>query len=296
MSTHLIDRLTRPILCRIVCLVSAFAFAVSLGGCSTLSNMLDKPSARVTGAHLSDLSLDSVGMVFDVEVSNPYSVALPLTDLAYKLSSSDKEFLSGKASLAAGGVSSIPAKGSKTLQLPATVTFQSLLAAVSSVKPGQVVPYKADMTLSADAPAVGPISLPISHTGQVPVPAVPDVQVTDVKWDKLSLTEAKATMKLDVTNTNQFAVDLSKLAYQLKLDDRDIASSSISKGLKFSPGGKQTLEVPLSFSPQQLGLAALDMLRGKGAGYRILGNIEGVTPFGPVTLPYDKQGKTTFTR
>ncbi len=270
--------------------------AASLGGCSTISGMLDKPSARVVGAHLNDLSLESAGMVFDVEVSNPYSVALPLTDLAYTLSSSDKQFLSGKANLAGGGVSSIPAKGSRTVQVPATVTFQALLAAVSGVKPGQVVPYKADMTLSADAPAVGPISLPISHKGELPVPAVPDVQVADVKWDKLSLTEAKATMKLDVTNTNQFAVDLSKLAYQLKLDDRDIASSSITKALKFTPGGKQSIEVPVSFSPQQLGLAAFDMLRGKGSGYRILGSLEGVTPFGPVTLPYDRQGKTSFTR
>ena len=126
-----------------------------LNSCKTLETVLsslDRPTARVTGVGFDQFTLESLGLVFNVEIQNPYAAPLPLVRLDYALASGgDGAFLQGAAPLAG----SIPAGSSKTIQLPATVTFSKLLETVSSVKPGDVVPYTAKLKLSVDAPGVG---------------------------------------------------------------------------------------------------------------------------------------------
>ena len=63
------------------CLLAASLLA-ALGGCAALDALnLQKPTARVAGVRLQDIDLSAVTMLFDVELENPYSVPLPLTNL-----------------------------------------------------------------------------------------------------------------------------------------------------------------------------------------------------------------------
>ncbi|QNN24818.1 LEA type 2 family protein [Planctomycetales bacterium ZRK34] len=265
---------------------------LATGGCETVQSVLNnspKPGASVAGVRLADLSLQKVDLLFDVDVSNPYSVPLPLTNLNYALASGGNEFLSGKADVAG----SVPAGGSKRVTVPATVTFVSLANTLGAVKPGSVLPYDAKMNLSVDAP-LGPVSLPIRKSGQLPVPAVPKVELASMQWKTLTLSEAAAVMKLNVENTNQFDIDLGKLGYALQLGGKSIAAGGVDKSVSFGKGQTREIEIPISFSPSNLGLAALNMLRGKGASYSIGGDMAVNTPFGPMNMPYQRSGQTTF--
>jgi len=261
-----------------------------LTGCGVMDALgLQKPTASVKGIQLQDIDLNAITMLFDVQVDNPYSVPLPLVNLDYGLASRDKPFLSGEAALQG----TVPARGSKTVSLPAKVTYKQLLDVLTNVKLGSVVPYRADLGLSVDPPVGGRLRMPISKEGKLPVPAPPDVSVQEIKWDELSLTSAGGTIKLNVVNRNQFPVDLSLLAYGLTLGSTKVASASVAKPLALDPnGGAGTLEIPIQFSPKDLGLAVLGMLTGDGASYSLAGNTSVGTPFGPMNLPFDKVGKT----
>ena len=59
----------------------AVALALASGGCAELRRTLgmDTPSAQVAGAALKDIGLEAATLVFDVEVTNPLAVPLPLT-------------------------------------------------------------------------------------------------------------------------------------------------------------------------------------------------------------------------
>ncbi len=265
---------------------------LGLTGCSVIDALnLQKPSARVVGARLRDIDLSSVTMLFDVELTNPYSVPLPLVNLDYGLASRGKPFLSGEAPLQG----TVPARGSKTVSLPAKVSYGQLLGVLTDVKLGSVIPYKADLGLSVDAPAVGPMRLPLSKEGELPVPAPPDVQVQEIKWDDLSLDSAGGTVKLNVVNRNAFPLEMAKLAYGLTLGNVEVANTSIARPLAFAAdGGAGVVEVPISLSPRKLGLAVFRMLAGKGSGYKLTGDMSVETPFGPMSLPVEKTGKTVF--
>lgn len=265
------------------------------GGCSSLQNVLssvDKPTARIVGARLADLTMDGVTIDFDVEVSNPYGVALPLTDMAYQLSSSDATFVSGSVQ----PDRAIPAQGRGRVTVPASVRFADLTRVLSGVRFGSVVPYRADVTLSADAPVAGLIALPLRHEGTLPVPAVPDVAVQSVQWNELTLQRAAAVVSIAVSNTNEFDATLADFGYSLGLGGTSVAQGRSTSRTKIPSGQKRTIEVPISFAPVDAGMAVFRMLSGKEAGYSIDGDLSLSTPFGDLRMPYAKTGTTDLSR
>ena len=89
---------------------------ILVSGCETVQQLLDtnKPSASLKGLGFDDVSLDSATLIFNVEIDNPYPVALPLTNMDYGLSSGGSPFLSGSAAVAG----TVPAKSKKTVSIP----------------------------------------------------------------------------------------------------------------------------------------------------------------------------------
>ena len=149
------------------CLAVLAAAAVLAGatGCS----MFEKPSAHITGVKVQDINLTDATMLFDMKVDNPYTVPLPMSNVDYALSSQGQQFLSGKADVQG----TVPAAGSKTLGIPVRISYPQLISVVKDARPGVTIPYKADMGLSVDVPALGPLRIPMSKDGELSNPSVP---------------------------------------------------------------------------------------------------------------------------
>jgi LEA14-like dessication related protein len=268
---------------------------MALAGCESMNDLLKsapKPTARVTGASLKGLTLEKVDLVFDVDIANPYDVSLPLTELGYSVSSGGQKLFEG--SVQPSGA--IPARGSKVIQVPASLKFSSVMAALKGVRPGSVVPYRADFNFGIDAPVVGRMNLPLSHSGEVPIPAVPDVTVTAFDVDSLTFDKVQATAKLNVKNTNQFALDLSKLGLNLSLGGKEVSRTQLAQSASLGPGQTASVEVPLSFSPRAFGAGMLNLLSGGDASYAISGSLEAGTRFGPLSLPFSHKGNTNIVK
>lgn len=271
------------------------AFAVAGAGCATLESALagvTRPQARVVGASLADLTPSGAVLNFDIEVENPYAVPLPIAALRYELASGDAGFLSGDA----GPQGAVPAGAARRITLPARLDFARALAALESVRPGDVVPYRAAIALGVDAPGAGRIELPVERRGELPIPAVPEVAVDAIRFDSLSLDQAAGVLTLRVKNTNRFAAGLTDLRYALSLAGAEVAQASIAKPLPLGAGESGVLEIPLSFSARRLGLAAFEVLRGRDAAYDIGGDLTLQTPFGPLAAPFRRSGTAPLRR
>jgi len=280
--------------CRPAALLALPLLAVLLvsPGCAQLQEMLGRPTASIDGASLKGLDTKGVEVVFDVAVNNPYAVALPMFGLDYDLGHAGTSLARG--TFDADG--SIPAHGTRTLPVPVRLDFASLFALAGDIKPGSVVDYVADVGLSVDAPGIGNMRLPMKHEGSFPVPTVPEISLNSVHWDKLSLTEAAAVLDIGIRNTNAFAVDLSHLAYDLKLGGTPVASSGVDQALSLAGGAPGNLKLKLSLKPADLGMAAFNMLTGSSANYELGGRMTLGTQFGPLDLPYNRQGKVPFSK
>lgn len=275
--------------------LAALIFAVLLSGCETIQTVVEtapKPSARIVGANLRNLTFEKVDLVFDVEVSNPYSVGLPLAGLAYSISSGERAIVRGNVK----PTGSIPARGSQIIQLPAIVNFAAVTKTLGGVRPGSVLPYRADLTLSVNAPVLGPLDLPLSDSGELPIPAMPQISLTSFDIARLSLDQVKANAKIQLKNTNSFAVDLSKVELNLSLGEQEVGRTGFANSAKLAPGNAVTIYVPLTFSPRALGAELFNLLRGDRAAYSLSGSLETGTPFGPLSLPFKASGSTPILR
>jgi LEA14-like dessication related protein len=266
-----------------------------IGGCKSLDGLLaaaPKPTARVLSAELKNLSLEGLDLVFHVEVANPYSANLPLADLTYALNSVGNTLLQGGIKPAG----TVPARGTTVIRLPARLSFAALMKTLKSVTPGSVVPYQVELNLSIDAPVLGMLTLPLSHAGELPIPAVPQVELTSVAIDKLSLDQITTLVKLRVKNTNQFPLDLTELGVKLALGGMEVGGSKLAKSVSLPSGADIALEIPISFSPRSVGIGLMNLLRGKQIGYSVSGSIQAESRFGPLALPFNHAGNTAVTR
>ena len=152
-----------------------------LGGCETLQSVMDreKPSATIKGLNFGDINMDGATVVFDLEVRNPYSIPLPLTNLDYDVSTKQMQLFSGKADIQR----TIPASSSEPVSLPVKIRYLDFFNALKGFRPGTLIPYKAELGLSVDTPVLGNLKLPLNRTGELAVPAIPKMDQID--WKRL---------------------------------------------------------------------------------------------------------------
>ncbi len=272
-------------------LIIAAVLATSLlGGCAALNR---RPRAQIVGVRLHDISLDSATLMFEVELDNPYDAPLPMINVDYALECYEKQFLAGEAELQG----TIPARSTRIIAVPARFEYLRLLEVGRRVKPGSVIPYRAELGLSVDAPILGKLRLPMRREGRIPVPAPPQVSVVRITWDKFSLRRVGGRVTVEMVNPNEFPLGVTKVDYSLALGGTKVAGSSLAREVTCQPhGGKATLEIPIGFSPKNLGLALFRLISGRGSSYRFRGAIVAETPFGPMTLAVDTSGDTEFER
>jgi len=272
-----------------------FVLIALLAGCQSMQDLIGgapKPKAHVIGVSIRGLSLENVVLLFDVEVENPYATSLPLIDLGYALSSGGNKFLEGTLT----PTGSIPARGRQVIQLPATVPFSSLFTALKGVKPGAIVPYTADFRIGVDVPVLGRIDVPLSKSGELPVPAVPQVELSSLAVGKLGLDQIKASAKLQVKNINQFPLDLTRLGISFALGGQEVGGSKLANPVTLPAGQATTLEIPLSFSPRVVGIGLVNLLKGNQIAYKVSGSMDANTRFGPLSLPFSHVGNTAVTK
>ena len=271
--------------------------ALVLSGCSGVMDSIkstfeQRPTATVQEVRFADFDLRSVTLDFLVEVTNPYTFDLPVVGLDYALSTNSQPFLDGSSELD----ESIPSQGVKTIALPLSVDLVGLVDTVTGLRPGQVIPYEAELGLNVEVPGLGPMGLPLAKSGELPIPAVPRVSVASVAWESMSLTEVRGTLLLDLNNPNEFAFTLKSFDYDLSLGGYSVAQGDGTRSKWLSAGHEGQIPVPLSFSPGDAGAALLGALGGTQVDYALNGQLEIETPYGVISAPYSSSGRASQTR
>ncbi|KAK9285050.1 hypothetical protein L1049_024234 [Liquidambar formosana] len=248
-----------------------------------------KPTADVTTIQIASIDLKTAELVADVLVKNPNPIPIPLVDIKYLIESNDRKLVHGLIPDAG----TIHAHGSETIKIPLTITYDDIKETYDDIEPGTVIPYKVRVELITNVPVIGKITLPIEKQGEMPIPYKPDVDLVKIKFNDFSFEETSATLCLKFDNKNEFDLGLNALDYEVWLADVSIGSAKLAKLAKIEKKGQGVIEIPISFRPKDFGSALWDVIRGKGTGYSMKGNIDVDTIFGPMKLPFSREGGST---
>ncbi|KAJ7960511.1 Late embryogenesis abundant protein Lea14 [Quillaja saponaria] len=153
----------------------------------------------------------------------------------------------------------IHAHGEETVKIPVHLIFDDIKSTYDDIKPGSIIPYKVKVDLIVDVPIFGRLTLPLEKTGEIPIPYKPDIDLEKIRFERFSFEETVAVLHLKLENKNDFDLGLNALDYE----------------------------------PKDFGSALWDMIRGRGTGYTMKGNIDVDTPFGAMKLPISREGGTT---
>ncbi|MEW8282243.1 MAG: LEA type 2 family protein [Candidatus Thiodiazotropha taylori] len=270
-------------------------------GCSSLQQAEQlmngiQPTGEVKGVKLSGLDLRGIDLLFDVEVDNPNPVAISLDGLDYDLKLLNRSFLKGQQSMGM----SLAADGKSQVKLPVRMEFERLLQHYSELSNRDDVPYQLDLGLGIDVPLLGRVRLPMSYQGRLPVPKLPDVRVSRIDVQRMSLQAIDLMLELEVENPNRFALMLQRLDYQFKLNGIDVGQGAAAQSLNIDKQGKGRVRLPLSLDLQKAGGGLYSALMGgRGLSYELSGRLDatGDTPLiGDIKIPLDKQGKFNLSR
>ncbi|KAK9289279.1 hypothetical protein L1049_017755 [Liquidambar formosana] len=248
-----------------------------------------KPTADVAAIHIPSINLEKAEIVVDVLVKNPNPIPIPLIDINYLIESDGRKLVSGLIP----DTGTIHAHGSETVKIPLTVIYDDIKSTYDDIKPGSIIPYKIKVELIVDVPIFGRLTLPLEKTGEIPIPYKPDIDIEKIQFKRFSFEETVAVLHLKLENKNDFDLGINALDYEVWLADVSIGAAELSESTKLDKNGIGHINIPITFKPKDFGSALWDMIRGKGTGYTMKGNIDVDTPFGAMKLPISKEGGTT---
>ena len=253
-----------------------------------------KPSVRIVSVTPERYSLAGGTLEVGVEVENPYTSSLPVLEIDYTITSEGRRIVKGgtKASDRAAGASlSIPAKGKEIVPVRASIWFVETARVLREARPGSLIPYRAHVGISFDVPVVGEVRVPVGREGELAIPDVPKLSVAGITLDKVALDEVRATLRLEVENTSEFDIALSRFGYALSLGGAKVAQGEIGYKSALESEATVPIDIPLNFSPISIGVATFRLLKGDGADYRFEGDVVLETPLGRIATRLDKKGR-----
>ncbi|HEX2971623.1 MAG TPA: LEA type 2 family protein [Tepidisphaeraceae bacterium] len=167
---------------------SALLWILPLCLISLACSEIKRPTASVQSVALREITSTGFTMNFNVQIDNPNAVALPVSDMDYRLQLAGAKVLQG----AAQSPGSIPAKGQQAIDLPVVVNFEDLLAVADGIrKSGGDVPYAFDANFQFNSDLAwltGPVRLPVTYQGTL--------RVRDLLKDPLLLLKSPTAQKL----------------------------------------------------------------------------------------------------
>ncbi|MDF1763440.1 MAG: LEA type 2 family protein [Oleibacter sp.] len=239
---------------------TALSLVLILSACASLQQMVDvkKPTANVSGVSLGELSQQAATLLIDLNVDNPNGFALDAAGLDLGLSI-DGNNLANINKQDSG--MKIPANGSGKLQLPLTLNFKDVLAAIGGLGSQNAVDYALAGSLTVNLPVMGKVSLPLNFADVLPIPQLPKVSFSNVSMDSIGYDGAKMTIDLDVSNPNIFGVNLNDLVYNLQANGKSLSSGKVN-AVKLEKGQTQRVSIPLDVSLTNMGLSLFRVLSG----------------------------------
>lgn len=256
--------------------ITALVLAVGAFGCAYLPSNL-QPEIVGVEPRITGIDLQGVDMAFDMDVKNPYPVAIKSPKFKYNLTVEGKPLASEQT---AEGVD-LPARKTGTTSLPVRIGYQDLFNIASGMRGANKANYAIDGAFLIDALGEN-IELPFGHEGVMPILQPPKFSAVEMKQPEVSLSGAKINVDANVTNPNIFSVGFQDLGYSLQIGDipvGDLVVSTLDQLAAESSG-------QMSFGGQ---VSAWEAARGILSGGK-LGEIKIVpkgeieTPYGPVKL------------
>lgn len=243
-----------------------------LTACSQLQEQVEaiKPTAKLVDVKLTNMNFDQAELVFKIDVKNynPFSINLDSLDYDFKIA--DNSLVSGIINQEI----KLEKASTSPVSLPVTLKFDDLKRIPGELWNADQLPYSFRGNLNIILPIIGYFALPIEQKGELPVPKRPSLKFQGMKVNNITMTTADLLVTIEVDNPNAFHLGLSKLNYQLNIDNQTWAKGVSTEAAAIPQKGKGIINIPVKLDLRKVGRAVYSALANQNRlSYQLVGNI-----------------------
>ena len=264
-----------------------------LFSCATLQEIakVQQPRVNVQNVRFTGMSFDAIDLAFDVAIHNPNPFGAKLSGFDYDFFLNENSFLKGQQN----SQLNIEALGQSTVEIPLTLNFKDIYNTYQSLKNQDSTTYKIACGLAFDLPVLGPIRIPVSRSGKVPMLKLPDVKIGSLKLNKITFSSADLELKLKVDNPNSFNFLLNRLNYDFAINGKTWAKGITQNQMQIQEKGESAISIPVSLNFMQMGRTVYGIITGdQKLNYELKGDLDlntSIPMLGQVNLPIDRVGE-----
>ncbi|NQT23784.1 LEA type 2 family protein [candidate division KSB1 bacterium] len=273
-----------PIFLCVICL---------LAGCSVLQELvqIQKPRVSVSDAKLTGLNFDGVDLLLTFQIDNPNSLGVTANGFDYDFKLNGNSFVQGKEIQTV----SVPANGTGQIDLPISILFKDIYQAVNSLKNQDSTEYEISAGFNFNLPVLGPIRVPVTKKGSLPLLKLPKVSIQQFKVSRMGFTGADLELVLGVKNPNSIPFKLKAMQYDFSVNQLNWAKGSIPKAISLAQKGEGSVTIPISLDFLKMGQSIVQLIKGNSElDYQLKGALDlgsDLSILGDVHLPLDQAGK-----
>lgn len=275
--------------------VTIFLFFIA--SCATLRDISDvrEPDVSFKDMSIQNITFDGVTLLFDFEVNNSNRFNVNAEGYNYEFFINENSFVSGNSTEPLR----IEQQSTSTIQVPVTLNFSEVYQTFSSILRQDQMAYQLSTEVEFDLPVLGSRTVPVSASGEIPIPKPPRVEFGDFNIRQVSLSGADAEVSFRVTNPNSFAISVLSADYNLRVNGREWLDTTLNELIRVGGSESREIIIPIRLNSAQLGSALMDLMGGTTTfNYELSGSadvsaeIEGFPDSQQV--PFDLNGRYTI--
>lgn len=261
------------------------ATLISLQCASLVSKVFDKPQVGVDRVEVKRIDFTGVDLIVHVKINNPNSVGATLNHIDYAFDVEGDRLLKGtkedKTKIASNDLSIIP--------MPVSVSYAGLKSGIVGVLTKKNLPYVLSGKVVLDTP-IGDMSFDIGDKGEIPIPDRPRFDVEKIALGDFSVTSTTLMVSIRVSNNHDVELDIDKFRYELSLQGDLISASEVTVQRAVTQDKSMAVTLPITVKLLNLKKGVVDMIRSGQIKYAMKFDLSLKTRFGPVTIPYEREG------
>lgn len=258
---------------------------LSLAACAGLDKVLsgtfERPRLQLESVGVEAVDLEGATAVAHYRVENPNGFGVSVARLSYQLELDGQRVAGG----ALPGGLRLPARGAAPLVIPVRVRYADVPAFLERVARNDRLAWRASGGVGFDT-AIGPVDIPWSASGEVPMPKLPAFSVDSVRVAGAGLGGVTLDVRIRLGNRNAFPIPGGRLDYRLDLNGSPVVRTGNASLAPVAAGGSSVLDLPVK----------VDLLAaGLGAGQAISSGraevvLSGSAGWGSLRIPVDLRG------
>ncbi|MCL2721874.1 MAG: LEA type 2 family protein [Treponema sp.] len=207
--------------------------------CQTVSSVFQEPVVSLHSMGITGISFNGVQFICKVQVQNPNAFSIPFPETDWEFFVNTNSFIKGTVK----NNQQIGAKRSTIVDIPISLDYLEVLNSFRSLWGSRQAGYRAALDIKIPLPILGNKVWKLEHSGNFPIPQVPQVSSPSMRVDNVSITGAEVVVTLNFVNPNAFALPSPKITYNYMVNRNSFIRGTIENQQPLAPSST----TPISF-------------------------------------------------